>query len=162
MMVFLYTIQSMNWCRHLKFLRCRKFKWWVHSISAPGFCCISVNFRPWRFFCWSLKKNCRDNIEITLGKTFRLKCDINFFEITLPPHRSLLGNLSFVFGGCSWYSFIVIMIFTLFIIINLRSILPGDVLEKMYSLYIRKTPRKTNVLSFFPLSFEIFLFAHAQ
>ena len=113
----------------------------------------SVNFRPWRFFCWSLKKDCCDNIEITLEKTSKSKCDINFFEISLPLHRCLLGKFSFIFGGCSWYSFVVMMIFTLFIAINLlqyinlRSSLSGNVLEKMYSLYIRKTPRKTNVLN---------------
>ena len=113
----------------------------------------SVYFRSWRFFCWSLKKSCCDNIEITLGKTFKLKSDINFFEITLLPHRCHLGNFSFIFGGCSWYSFVVMMIFTLRIVINLlqyinlRSNLPGDILEKMYSLYIWKTPRKTKVLS---------------
>ena len=110
-----------------------------------------------------MKRSCCDNIEITLGDTFRWKCDINFFEIILSPHRCLFGNLSFIFGGCSWYSFLVIMIFTFFIVIslfqeiNLRRILPGDVLEKMYSLYIWKTPRKTNVLSFFPLKFWNFL-----
>ena len=52
-------------------------------------------------------------------KTFKLKCDINFFEITLHPHRCLLENFPFIFGGCSWYSFGVMMIFILFIVINL-------------------------------------------
>ena len=59
----------------------------------------SVNFRPLRFFCWISKESCSDNIELTLGKTFMWKCDINFFEITFPPHRCLLGNFLFIFWG---------------------------------------------------------------
>ena len=75
----------------------------------------SVNFCLWRFFCWSFNKSCWDNVETTLGKTFMWKCDINFFEITLLPHRCLLGNFSFIFGGCSWYSFVAMIIFIRFI-----------------------------------------------
>ena len=109
-------------------------------------------FSSLEIFLLKFEKSCCDNIEITLGKTFKLKCDINFFEITLPPHRCLHGNFPIIFGGCSLYSFVV-MIFILFIVINLfeeinlRSSLSGNVLEKMYSLYILKTPRKTNVLT---------------
>ena len=54
-------------------------------------------FRSLRFFCWSLKK--------ALGKTFMWKCDFNFLQVTLPPHRCLIGNFSFIYGGTSWYSF---------------------------------------------------------
>ena len=79
----------------------------------------SVNFCLWRFFCWSLQKSFCDNIKITLGTTFKLKCHINSFEITLPPNRCLLENFLFIFGGCSWYSFVLMMIFTFFIVINL-------------------------------------------
>ena len=76
----------------------------------------SVNFCLWRSLCWSYRKNFCDNIETTLGKTFMWKCDINFFEITLLLHRGLLGNLSFIFWGCSWYWFVVIIIFIRFIV----------------------------------------------
>ena len=40
------------------------------------------------------------------------KCDINYFEITLPRHSCLLANLSIIVEDCSWYSFVVMMIFT--------------------------------------------------
>ena len=123
----------------------------------------SVNFHP--FFCWSLKKSCCDNIETTLRKIFLWKCDISFFEITLPPHRCLLGNLSFTLRGHSWCLFVVMMIFIPFIVIdlfqsiNLRSILSGGVLGKKYSLYIQETPKKTKILclTFFQLKFRNFL-----
>ena len=79
-----------------------------------------------------------------------LECDINFFEITLPPHRCLLGDFSCCWGlfPCIhlkwWYLLIQMMIFIdLFKLINLRSSLPGYVLEKKCSLYIWGTPRKT-------------------
>ena len=75
-----------------------------------------VNFCLWRFFCWSFKKSCRDNIETTLGKTFMWKCGINFFEITLLPHRCFLRNFSFIFWGCSWHLFVVMIIFICFIV----------------------------------------------
>ena len=48
----------------------------------------AVDFRPGRFFWLSSKTkavSCH-NIQTTLEKTFRSKWDINFFEITLPPH----------------------------------------------------------------------------
>ena len=74
------------------------------------------------------------------------KSDSNFFEITRPLHSCLLGNFSIFFGGCSWYSFVVI-IFILYIDlfrqISLRSSLPGYVLEKRCSFYIRGSPGKT-------------------
>ena len=89
----------------------------------------SVNFRPWRFFCWSLRKICCNNIGITLRETFTWKCDINFFEITLHHHRCVHGNFSFVFGGCSWYSFVVMMIFILFIVTR------GCSTKNVFSLY---------------------------
>ena len=83
-----------------------------------------VNFCLWRFICWSfIKKSFCDNIKTTLGKTFMWKSDINFFEITIPPYqaprRCLLGNLPFIFWGCSWYLFVVMMIFICFIVIDL-------------------------------------------
>ena len=112
----------------------------------------TVDFCPSRFFCGSFKTkavSC-DNVQTTFGKTFRSKCDLNFFEITLSPHSCLLGNYSFIFGGCSWYSFAVMMIFILcidlFQQINLRSSLPGYFLEKKYSRYIGGSPRKTKDL----------------
>ena len=43
---------------------------------------------------------------------FMSKCDINYFEITLPRHSCLLANLSIIVEDCSWYSFVVMMIFT--------------------------------------------------
>ena len=75
----------------------------------------SVNFCLWRSLCWSYRKNFCGNIETTLGKTFMWKCDINFFEITLLPHRGLFRNLSFIFWGCFWYSFAVMIVFIRFI-----------------------------------------------
>ena len=73
------------------------------------------------FFTWSFKKSFCDNIKTTFGKTFIWKCDISFFEIILLPHRGLLGNLSFIFWGCPWYSFLVIIIFIRFIVENVIS-----------------------------------------
>ena len=124
-----------------------------------------VNFRPWKFFCSSLEKSCSDNTEIILGKTFMWKCDINIFEITLRHHKCLLGNFSFILGGCFWYSFVMMMIFTIFIVINLfqyinlRSSLPGDVQEKkLFSLYLEDSQEnKCTGLNFFPLKFWNFL-----
>ena len=43
-----------------------------------------------------------DNIQTMLGKTIMSKCNIPFFEITLPPHSCLFGNFAIIFGGCSW------------------------------------------------------------
>ena len=43
------------------------------------------------------------------------KCDINLFEIARPPYRCLPGNFSIFVGDCSWYSFVVMMIFILYI-----------------------------------------------
>ena len=75
------------------------------------------------------------------------KCDINFSEITCPPLSCLLGNFSIIVRSCSWYSFVVMIIFILcnglFQKINLRSSLPGCVLEKKCSFYIWGSPRKT-------------------
>ena len=96
----------------------------------------TVDFCPSRFFCGNFKTkavSC-DKIQTTLGKTFMSKCDINFLEITLSPHSCLLGNYSFIFGVCSWYSFVMMMIVVLcidlFQQINLRSSLTRDVLKK--------------------------------
>ena len=58
----------------------------------------TIDFHPRRIFCGSFKAkpvSC-DNIQTTLGKTFMSKCDINYFEITLPPHSCLLVNLSII------------------------------------------------------------------
>ena len=61
----------------------------------------TIGFCPCRFFCWSLKTkavSC-DNAQITLGETFISKCDINFFEITLPSHSCLHGNFFIIVRG---------------------------------------------------------------
>ena len=54
-----------------------------------------------------------------------------------------LGNFFIIVWGCSWYSFVVTVIFILcidlFQQINLRSSLPGDVLEISLSLYSGRT-----------------------
>ena len=62
-----------------------------------------------------------DNIPTTFQKTFRSKCNINFFEIAHLPHSCLLllGNFSLIIEGCSWLSFVVMlmMIFIICIVI---------------------------------------------
>ena len=97
------------------------------------------------------------------------KRDINLSEIKRPPHRCLLGNFAFIFVGCFPYSFAVIMILSLLLLIyllpticlsvfyyfvkltlkGLRSSLHGDVLEVSISIffYIRETHMKTNIMS---------------
>ena len=90
-------------------------------------------------------------------------------ESVISPYSCLLGKFLFFLGGGLFLVFIVLMIIFILIIVidlfqrnNLRSSLHGDALKK-YCLYIRKTPRKTNVLSliFFRKGFEIFSIAHA-
>ena len=74
----------------------------------------TIDFYPRGIFCWNFKTKAgsRDNIQTSLAKTFMSKCDINYFEITLPRHSCLLANLSIIVEDCSWYSFVVMMIFT--------------------------------------------------
>ena len=70
-----------------------------------------ADFRPWRFFCWSFKKRTIvTKLKQFSGENIHLK--VWFFEVTLPRHRCLLGNFSFILGGCSWYSFAMVMMFT--------------------------------------------------
>ena len=60
----------------------------------------TVDFCPWRFFCWSFKiraVSCSKR-----KKTFRSKCDINFLKFAHPAHSCLLGNFSIIVEGCSW------------------------------------------------------------
>ena len=63
----------------------------------------TVDFSPWKFFCWNFKTKVAscENIKTTLQKTFRSKCDINFFEITLLPHNCLLWKFAIIVGNCS-------------------------------------------------------------
>ena len=93
----------------------------------------SVIFFPWRFFCWSFEKRCCDNIKTTLMKTFMWKCDTNFFEITL-PHRCLLGNFLFIFGGIfvPWYSFVVMMFVALLSLIYFNKLLEEAVYPGLF------------------------------
>ena len=58
----------------------------------------TIDFYPRGIFCWSFKTKAAscDNTQTTLGKTFMSKCDINYFEITLPPPSFLLVNLSII------------------------------------------------------------------
>ena len=48
----------------------------------------SVNFRPWRFFCWTFERNCGNNIEATLGKIHSCESVILTF---LKSHFLLVG-----------------------------------------------------------------------
>ena len=83
-------------------------KYWGIKTVFP-----TVDFCPWTFFCWNFKTkvvSC-ENTQATLQKTLRSKCDINFFEIALPPHSCLLWKFAIIVGDCSWYSFVVMMIF---------------------------------------------------
>ena len=59
----------------------------------------TIDFHPRGIFCWSFKTKAvsRDNIcKQLLGKHSCQSCDINYFEITLPPHNCLLVNLSVI------------------------------------------------------------------
>ena len=150
-----HNLQAINYSRHLKLLHCREFKWqntfsstlplymwqdikmWLDNILSKcrGIKAVfhSVNFFPWRFFCWSFEKSCCDNIKTTLTKTFMWKCDTNFFEIML-PHRCLLGNLLFIFGGIfvPWYSFVVMMLVALLSLIYFNKLLEEAVYPGLF------------------------------
>ena len=92
-----------------------------------------LEFRSWRLFYWSFKKKLLWQYWNSFREKIHVKVWYQVFEITLPPHRSRLGNSLFILGDRSWYLFVVMMIFIYFVTdffqwINLRSSLRVDVL----------------------------------
>ena len=75
----------------------------------------SVNFRPWRFFCWSFKKSCFGNIETTLGKTcenvkLTLKSHLLLIDVFLGISRLFSGFVPGIYLLWWWYLFALLLL----------------------------------------------------